>query len=193
MGAISIVASPIIAVVACGTKEPAKKPTIPKISSIVDIDLDKIKSPMELILKMNESMHFYKPKKSVPVTVLGKPVPVGGDRIKNDNYPLKKSQYKTIADNVITDKTFNFTYGDKKLAVSSNFDYDQTTIKNSIEDLLSNWSPENGTKANDRFNKRSPNDYGHRLYMGNFLFYIENASFPMGNDISGYYSLPDDA
>jgi hypothetical protein len=58
MGAISIVASPIIAVVACGSETPKKptppKPSIPEISDIVQIDLDTIKSPMELIEKMNE-------------------------------------------------------------------------------------------------------------------------------------------
>jgi hypothetical protein len=158
MGAISIVASPIIAVVACGSETPKKPtppkptppdPTPPKISTIVNIDLDKIESPMELILKMNDSMHF---KRKTPITVVGAQVQ---DTSQNDNYPLTKEQYKQIiANNVITDKTFNFTYKGESLAVSSKFNNDQITIKKSIEKLLSNWSPENGTKSSERLTKR---------------------------------------
>jgi hypothetical protein len=142
MGAISIVASPIIAVVACGSKTPAPKtppepkPTVPKISTIVNIDLATIESPMELILKMNDSMHF---KAKTPAAISGEPV---NDKSKNDNYPLTKAQYQQIADNVITDTTFNFTYKNKEnkettLAVTSQLNHDTTVIKNSIDDFLS--------------------------------------------------------
>jgi hypothetical protein len=92
-------------------------------------------------------MHF---KSKEPVTVLGKQVK---DTSKNDNYPLTKDQYKKIIENNnITDKTFNFTYKGESLAVSSNFNYDQTVINNSLENVLSTWSPENGTKTLERMN-----------------------------------------
>jgi hypothetical protein len=197
MGAISIVASPIIAVVACGSETPKKptppdptppKPSIPEISNIVKIDLDKIQSPMELIEKMNESMHF---KSNDPVTDFARPTPLPGS---NDNYPLTKDQYKKIiTNNAITDKTFNFTYKDESLTVSSGLNNDITTIKNSVEGLLSNWSADNGKKAAARFAKRFSPIFLQQIDIGNFWFYIQNVSANMGQGITGYYSLPDDA
>jgi hypothetical protein len=135
MGAISIVASPIIAVVACGSETPKKptppkptppKPSIPKINPIVNIDLDKIKSPMELILKMNDSMHF---KSDTPYTEIGKQNTSG-------EYPLTKDQYKKMANNVITDIAFHFTYKGESLGVSSNLNKDTMIVKNSIDQLI---------------------------------------------------------
>jgi hypothetical protein len=131
IGAISIVASPIIAVVACGSKTPApKKPPVPKINPVVKIDLDTIKSPMELILKMNDSMHF---KSDTPYTEIGKPVK---DMKTNDNYPLAKEQYTKMANNVITDIDFRFTYKGESLDVSSKLNYDSIIMKDSIDELI---------------------------------------------------------
>jgi hypothetical protein len=130
MGAISIVASPIIAVVACGAKAPVIK--LSKITPIIDIDLDKIESPTKLIQRMNESMHFISKD---PSTIVGKPV---DDAKTNDNYPLTKKQYQEIGAGVITDQNFTLTYKGKSTTIISNFNKDTMIVKNSIEEMLKN-------------------------------------------------------
>jgi hypothetical protein len=137
MGAISIVASPIIAVVACGAKAaPApKKPPMAKNTSIVNIDLDKIDSPKDLILKMNESMHFIS---KAPITKLGVRVPDPIRVDNNDGYPLTKEQYIDIANHVITDATFNFTYKGETEVLTSDFNRSSMVMKRSIDKMLKN-------------------------------------------------------
>jgi hypothetical protein len=143
---------------------------------------------MDLIMTMNDSMHF---QHKEPITVVGKPLI---DPSSNNNYPLTKDQYKKIADNVITDKTFNFTYKGKEKAITSKFNNDSTTIKKSIEKLLNTWSPENGTKAFNKMVKRIEGVLDTKTEdMSNFLFYLVNVSLNLAIDSNGYFSLPDDA
>ena len=176
MGAVVMVSSPIIAVLSCGkTKQP------------ISIDLSKVKSVSGLIQEMNKSMHFIAKK---PADVLGKPISSADDQKANQNYPLTKDQYKGIADGVIADQTFNFSFNGKTQSVTSNFHNDTQAVKDSVNEMITNWSTQNGTQATVDMKRRQV-----QVIAGgpNMSSYVANLNMTIGLNSTGYLSLTESA
>ena len=180
---ISLTIVPVVVVASCGNTSN---------NSIKNsIKLDNVKSVREFITTLNQNSDFIMPDS---VVAMGNPLK---NTSNNDNYPLKKEQYKKIAHYMgrIKDEKIALSYKGNVETFKLNITQYTKIAEKSINNLISNWSDPNGKIAAKLMSTRMNDAITNPKYKSpDFMSYVAALTpITIGMKSTGFLSLPEDA